>query len=146
MLLRQAADLQREILSLQERLNTLVRSARGVSVRLPEIHDRRTGRIDAQRTAEFLGIPLKRLAESLGLNYKAVHRNTASASIQSALQPIKRALEILQEFFPNAESARIWLNTPHPDLNGQSALNAILAGNTEAVLIILENASAGVPV
>ena len=145
-LLNQAAGLQEEILDLQEKLNTLIRSAKGLSIVLPELHDRQTGRIDAQKVADFLGIPLTRLAESLELNYKGVHRNPSAASFQEALQPVKRALELLHEFFPDGESARIWLNTPHPDLKGQTALNAMLNGQTDAVLIILESAAAGIPV
>jgi hypothetical protein len=40
----------------------------------------------------------------------------------------------------------VWLNTPHPDLNGSTALEVILSNNPKAVLRILENAAAGVPV
>ena len=145
-LMSQAASLQREILHLQEKLNTLLRSAKGLLVVLPELHDRATGKIDAQKIALFLGIPLKRLAEALELNYKTMHRNPTATSFQEPLRPVKRVLELLHEFFPDPEAARVWLNTPHPDLNGKAAIEAILDGQTDAVLTILENASAGVPV
>ncbi len=131
---------------MQVKLNALIRGAKGLLVTLPELHDKATGRIDAQKLADFLGVPLKRLAESLGLNYKAVHRNPSAAGFQEALQPLKRILELLHEFFPNPESARVWLNTPHPDLEGKTAIQTILSGNAGAALIILENASTGVPV
>ncbi len=144
-LLEQATRLQDEIAAIQEKVNGLIRTARSVIITLPELHNQATGRIDAQKVANFIGIPLKRLAEALDLNYKAVHRNPSAVGFQEALQPVKRVLELLHEFFPNPESARIWLNTPHPDLNGQTALETILAGNAEAVLILLENASAGIP-
>jgi hypothetical protein len=36
--------------------------------------------------------------------------------------------------------------TPHPDIDGQTALEMVLADKTVAVLRILENAAAGVPV
>jgi len=55
-------------------------------------------------------------------------------------------LEILHEFFYKPETARAWLNTPHPDLDGRTALEMILARNPIAVLRILESAAAGVPV
>jgi hypothetical protein len=55
--------------------------------------------MDAQKMADFLGISLKRMAESLDLNYKAFHRNPSAATFQEALQPLKRILELLHEFF-----------------------------------------------
>lgn len=113
---------------------------------LPELHDPETGRVDAQKLADFIGAPLKPLAEALGFNYKAVHRNPSAAAYQVALRPVKRSLEFLHEFFGKDEAIRIWLNTPHPDLKGKTALDAILAGEAEAVLLILENAWNGVPV
>lgn len=55
-------------------------------------------------------------------------------------------MEILHEFFQKPETVRVWLNTAHPDLDGHTALEMILANNPNAVLRILENAAAGVPV
>ena len=113
---------------------------------LPELHDPLTGRVDAQKLGDFMGTPLKPLAEALGFNYKAVHRNPSATTYQVALRPVKRSLELLHEFFGKDQAVRIWLNTPHPDLEGKTALDAILAGEAEAVLLILENAWNGVPV
>lgn len=113
---------------------------------LPELHDRHSGRIDAVKVAEFMGVALKPLAEGLGLNYKAVHRSPSAAGFQEALRPVKRTLELLHEFFGPPEAIRIWLNTPHPDLGGSTALDTILAGRAQAVAVILENARNGVPV
>jgi len=129
-----------------DKCEKFLRGAKGLLATLPELHDKATGRIDAQKMADFLGVSLKRLAESLGLNYKAVHRNPSAAGFQEALQPLKRILELLHEFFPNPESVRVWLHTPHPDLEGKTAIQTILRGNAGAVLIIMENASTGVPV
>jgi hypothetical protein len=113
---------------------------------LPELHDAKTGRIDAQKVADFLGVPLKQLSEGLGLNYKAVHRSPSAAGFQHVLRPVKRSLELLHEFLGSAAAIRAWLNTPHPDLDGTSALETILEGKAGAVTLILENAWNGVPV
>ena len=59
---------------------------------------------------------------------------------------MKRSLEILSEFFHKPETVRVWLNTPHPDLDGRTALEMILSTNPNAVLRILGKAAAGVPV
>lgn len=139
----QLAELQGQLATIQQKLDTL----RGGTLRviLPELHDAATGRIDAQKVADFMGLPLKRLAEGLGLNYKAVHRSPAAEGWQEALRPVKRSLEILHEFFGPAETIRAWLNTSHPDLDGHTALATILDGRAFAVCRLLESAWNGVP-
>ena len=145
-ILERAADLQSQVAALQEKLQSLIRGFGGLQVIHPELHDAASGRIDAQKLAVYMGVPLKRLAEGLHLNYKAIHRNPSADAFQSALKPVKRSVEILHEFFSKPETVRVWLNTSHPDLDGHTALEMILANNPMAVLRILENAAAGVPV
>jgi hypothetical protein len=144
-LLNRVTELQDRISAVQEELKAILRGI-GLQVTLPELHDEATGRIDAQKVANYMGVPLARLAEALQLNYKAIHRNPSAEAAQSPLKPVKRSLEILHEFFHKPETVRVWLNTPHPDLDGHTALELILANNSNAVLRILENAAAGVPV
>jgi hypothetical protein len=145
-ILERAAELQSQVAAMQEKLQTLLRGIGGLQVILPELHDDASGRIDAHKLAVYMGVPLKRFAEGLHLNYKAIHRNPSSDAFQSALKPVKRSVEILHEFFTRPETVRVWLNTSHPDLDGHTALEMILANNPIAVLRILENAAAGVPV
>ena len=143
---KRVVELKNQITAVQEQLQILLRGAGGLQVILPELHDKASGRIDAQKLAVYMGVPLKRLAEGLRLNYKAIHRNPSAEASQPPLKPVKRSLEILHEFFHKPEMVRVWLNTPHPDLEGKTALEMILANNPNAVLRILENAAAGVPV
>ena len=145
-ILEQAAEMQSRIKAMQEQLETILRGAAGLQVILPELHDEATGRIDAQKLAVYMGVPLKRLAVGLQVNYKATHRNPSAEAFQLVLKPVKRSLEILHEFFNKPETVRVWLNTAHPDLDGRTALEMILANNLDPVLRILENAAAGVPV
>ena len=142
--LARAVEITAQIAKLQSELAAMNVGAEP-KVTLPELHDEKTGRIDAQKVAEFMGVPLKPLAEGLGLNYKAVHRNPSAGSFQEALQPVKRSLEILHEFFGPKETIRIWLNTPHPDLDGATSLDTILEGKAFAVSRILGSAWNGVP-
>jgi hypothetical protein len=145
-ILRRAAELQSQISAIQEKLQMLLHGVGALHVVLPELHDQTSGRIDAHKLAVYLGVPLKRLAEGLHLNYKAIHRNPSAEAFQPALKPVKRSAEILHEFFHRPETVRVWLNTAHPDLDGHTALEMILTNNPRAVLRILENAAAGVPV
>lgn len=142
--LTRALKIRDQIQKLQTELERL--GARNTpEVILPELHDPRNGRIDAQKVADFMGIPLKPLSEGLGLNYKAVHRNSSAGGLQAALQPVKRSLEILQDLFGAKETIRIWLNTPHPELDGATSLDTILDGKAFAVSRLLGNARQGVP-
>ena len=145
-LLERTHVLEAKIAELQENLRVALNSVDKPGVVLPELHDAASGRIDAQKVADFLGVPLKQLSEGLGLNYKAVHRTASAAGFQKALRLVKRTLELLHEFFGEAAIIRVWLNTPHPDLDGASALETILEGKVDAVTVILENAWNGVPV
>jgi hypothetical protein len=147
----QAKILER-VSAAEEQLQQLIHGVRllegggELNLVLPELHDKATGRIDARKLAAYMGVPLKRLADGLGLNYKAIHQNPSAGSSQAALKPVKRGMEILHQFFRTPATVRAWLNTAHPDLEGHTALEMILAGNPKAVLRILENAVAGVPV
>jgi hypothetical protein len=140
----EVARLRDEVSELR-RVNRAPKPVQMPKILLPELHDQETGRIDAQKISEFIGVPLKQLAEGLDLHYKAVHRNPSAASFQVALQPVKRTLELLHEFFGPKETIRVWLNTPHPDLDGATSLATILEGKAFALVRILENARQGLP-
>lgn len=145
-LLARAVEIRRQLDALQAELMSLRQAPPRLEVNLPELHDAATGRVDARKLAGHLGLPLRRLATGLRLNPRTLQRNPAAESLQPALLPVKRIAELLDDFFGKPEMARAWLNTPHPDLGGQTALAMILANNAAAVSRILENAAAGVPV
>ncbi len=102
--------------------------------------------VDASVVATRLGISLPSLRERLGFDGQSVPPDPAAAAFQSALQPVGRALEILDSFFHDSQAVKVWLRTPHPDLAGGTALEAILGRQAQAVCTILENALSGVPV
>ena len=98
----------------------------------------------ARGVAAGLGVSLSCLQEGLGCGDQALEDDPAA--FQLALRPVSRTLEILTSLFRSREAIRLWLRTPHPDLDGRTALETILAGQGQAVCMILENALAGVPV
>lgn len=110
-----------------------------------ELRDPNNGRLDAKRVAEYLDVSLKQVAEALGENYKAIHKTPSKASLQPKLVPIERTVTILDERFGGRGRARAWLNTPHPALDGRTALDLILAGHAPVVSDMLEAAEAGLP-
>jgi hypothetical protein len=142
-------DLRTKLEEIAGRLNGLQQKIRALKAAPPqrvvlrELHAK-SGRIDAEHVANSPSVPLKRPAEGLGLNYKAVHRDPSAAAFQDTLKPVKRSLEYLDDAFRKPETVRAWLNTPHPMLDGETALEVILQGNAHAVERLLGNAWNGV--
>ena len=54
---------------------------------LSGLHDDGNGRIDAQKVAAFMGLPLKRLSEGLGLNYKVCASQSFGGRIPAGASP-----------------------------------------------------------
>ena len=110
-----------------------------------ELHDPESGRIDAKRVAEFLGVPLAQLAPTLGVNYPALHKTPDTAAVQPGLRPIKQSIDLVSRITLSQSDARAWLNSPHPDLGGKTPIEVILAGQAGAIVTMLGNAMAGIP-
>ncbi|MEK7405590.1 MAG: antitoxin Xre/MbcA/ParS toxin-binding domain-containing protein [Acidobacteriota bacterium] len=110
---------------------------------LPILHDPSSGRLDAKRIAEYLGVPVSSLARALGKKTAAVHKSPAAASLQDELAPIARTVGILQEFLRSPEEIRAWLNSPHPDLGNETPMSLLLDGKGVGVADMLEAALAG---
>jgi CheY-like chemotaxis protein len=121
------------------------RQRRHLGVPLQELHDPETGRIDAKKVAEFLGIPLARLADTLGVSYQAVYKTPSAEGLQKRLRPIKRSLELVSDLARKRPDVLAWLNNPHPDLGGKAPMDILLRGRAGAVVTLLENAFAGIP-
>jgi len=114
-------------------------------VPLQELHDGKSGRLDATRFAEYLDLPLKRLAEAMGKNYSAIHKTPASPDVQPFLQSVKTSLVVLEDVLGNRSAVLVWLNHPHPDLGQRTPLDVILQGHPNAVKNMLQAAVMGIP-
>jgi hypothetical protein len=112
---------------------------------LSELNDPATGRMDAQRIADYLGVPLTQLAGALGKRYQSLHKTPAAPSVQDGLRPIKASLDILAYVLRDRSMIRTWLNSPHPDLGMRIPLRVMLEGHADAVETMLANALEGIP-
>lgn len=112
---------------------------------LAEVHDAESGRIDARRIADLMGVPLPHVAAAVGASYAAVHKTPDAPALQERLAPIKRALGLLARATRNRRDARAWLNSPHPDLGEKTPLRVMLDGHADAVVTLLENTLSGQP-
>jgi hypothetical protein len=116
-----------------------------VSSGVLELHDPATGRLDAQRMADYLKIPLKQLSGALRRNYSTVHKTPASLALQPALRPIERSLVILEDLLGDRSAALIWLNRSHPDLGRRTPMEVILEGHAQVIENMLDAAAEGIP-
>lgn len=128
-------------------LRNVALDASSSAFRLPlkELHDPKSGLLDADRISNYLGISLRRLASALGRNYSTVHKTPSAPVLQPALRSIKRSLVILEQVLGNRESALAWLNSEHPMLDQQTPMDVVLAGDAEIVERMLERALEGIP-
>jgi len=112
---------------------------------LPALRSSVSGRIDAQKVADYLGVPLRQLAVAIGLPYAGVHKTPDAVRIQQPLAPFARILELAEGAFGAPEPVRMWLNRPLYELENDSPLAVMLAGEAGAVETLLANARAGIP-
>ena len=122
-----------------------LRRQQAVTVLLPQLHDPHSGRIDAKKVADFLGVSLQRLAAALEANYQTIYKTPDGPAIQLGLRPMKRVLELISGATPSPSEARAWLNNPHPHLGGKDPIDVILDGRARAIVTMLENALSGIP-
>lgn len=110
---------------------------------LKALHDPDTGRIDAVRVARYLNESLAFMATALRRNYSTVAKTPAAVPLQERLHDFKRIIEVLDHVLGGSEGMRIWMNTPHPDLDGQTPRNVIASGNVAAVRRMIDGSLSG---
>lgn len=86
-----------------------------------------TGRWNAKRIAEALGVPLPALARATGETYRTVARHPESARLQNTLAAIANVVGVLCATFAGDTAAvRAWLREPQPALGDLTPLEAML--------------------
>ena len=110
-----------------------------------DLHDPKTGRIDAKKIAEAFGMSLRALAAALKRKPQSISKTPAAESLQEDLSHYRRSYEILRSLLGNATAVRVWLNSPQPDLAGQRPISLIEQGEAESVRSFLEILYAGGP-
>jgi DNA-binding NarL/FixJ family response regulator len=101
-----------------------------------------SGRLDAKKIAEHLGVSLAKLAQITPISRQALNDTPDSVRVQAALDPLARILDVLASVLP-PEHVRAWLNASHARLGGETPLHVILEGRAEQVARMLEVARDG---
>ena len=110
-----------------------------------DLHDPKSGRLDARRIAAYLRISLSSLAAATGRSVAGIHKAPAADSLQQPLAPVALTISLLSEILESKEQVRTWLHSPHPDLGNQIPMRLILDGHAGAVADMLAAAMAGQP-
>lgn len=111
----------------------------------PELHNPRSGRLDAGRIADFFGIAPAKLAKILGRSPQALHKTPDAESLQKQLAVFARIATSLLSAFEGKEQARIWLNSPNPDLDETRPIELVEKKKSDVVAELLEDALLGHP-
>jgi len=91
-----------------------------------------TGRWDAKRMAEVMGVPLTDLAAALDLSYDTLKKNPDRDGAQAALAPVAGVLAMAWDELradtdtATEERVRQWLRVRRPPLGDESPLDGIL--------------------
>ena len=134
-----------DLLTRVRRALSAAQARRTIKIPQRELHDPESGRIDAQEVANYLGVPLAKMAGALGVKYPALHKTPSAPGLQEKLRPIKESIDLVSRITVSKSDARAWLNNPHPDLGGSTPMEVILEGKAGAVVTMLSNAMEGIP-
>ncbi|MCP4448479.1 MAG: response regulator [Myxococcales bacterium] len=112
---------------------------------LHNLHDPKTGRIDAKRIARAYGLSLRELSKAIGKAPQTVSKTPAAVSLQPLLTDLRRAYDLLCKLLASTEEVPLWLNTPLPDFGGRQPISLIRDGQAENLRDFLEAMYAGGP-
>lgn len=100
-------------------------------VRLAELFNSESGRLDAKHVAAFFGLSLSTLASLLGVSSQEVHEAPDAPSLQRGLAPFHFVALALKSLVEEPEGARVWLQTSNEDFDGDAPLALIQNGEVE---------------
>ncbi len=114
------------------------------------LRDPVSGRLDARKISDLLGISLSHLAKLCGVTRQALNQTPTSSGIQDKLQPLEEVAHALLWCGGDEGKFRAWLNRPNrdfPEIEGKapSPVDLILRGHAAIVARKVENLRTGHP-
>lgn len=106
-----------------------------------KLYDSKTGDVDVDKTAEFLEITLKDLANVFGVSKEQIRPERAGQKTKARIEQLIGALEAVSEksFDGNVEKTKFWLKTPNPNFGYMSPRNLILKGRYLKVIKFIDS-------
>jgi uncharacterized protein (DUF2384 family) len=115
-----------------------------VNVVLEKLYDEQ-GRVDMAAVSDMTGEPMARLAQMTPLTPGALRKNPTSERAQPSARRFVRVLSEMSRLLGSRKAALIWLRTPHPELDGRSALELLYGKQFEAVEGLVHDLLSGEP-
>lgn len=113
------------------------------SAGIPVVRDD-TGRLNASRVADVLGVSESQLAKALGRSRQAVNKTPNAPAIQEKLGHLER-LAWLRGIFGKDADYHAWLRTRQDELGRKSPMDLLLAGKLRALEDLADDIVAGNP-
>ena len=128
-------------------LRVLSKAKGAATVRVHEtfvrgFHDQ-SGRLDAIRVADAMGLTLSQIAKAIGVTPSALSKRPTAGAAQVGLREIEFCWATLLEALGEQELARAWLHAGHPDFSGKPPLEYLLEGGAKRLGDYLRAALAG---
>jgi hypothetical protein len=113
---------------------------------LLEAHDPASGRYDALRVGQSLGLSAAEMAPVLRWTPRGLRKNPTSPRLQEPLTRLVGTVTLLRELLDGSMPyVRIWLRAPHPALGGRTPLSYLLEGQLEPVEDLVRAIAGGQP-
>jgi hypothetical protein len=113
---------------------------------LLEAHDPATGRYDALRVGQSLGLSAPEMARVLSWTPRGIRKNPTSPRLQDPLTQLMAAVTLLRELLDGSMPyVRVWLRAPHPALGGRTPLSYLLDGQIAPVADLARAIASGQP-
>lgn len=104
-----------------------------------------TGRLDSQRIAAALGVPLATLAIGLRVAAASLSRRPAPPAAQRTLRRLELGWAGLRRVLGSNAAVRAWLHTARPELEGQAPIDLLRKGSAQALADYVESVLVGQP-
>jgi hypothetical protein len=109
----------------------------------PDARPANVRRTDIDDLAAYLSIPSSYLLDAV--DPAATGNAAADAQAQPVFTPIMHILHMAESALGDRASVWEWLDRPLPELENESPLAVMLAGEAGAVATLLQNARGGIP-
>jgi hypothetical protein len=108
-------------------------------------HNPQTGRFDAIRLANTLGLSVAEIATIVGYTPRGIRANPDSKNLQNKLgELVSLVLRLLEELDGRIDNVRIWLHAPHPAL-GISPYKSMHNGDFQTLETLISAMEEGTP-
>ena len=111
----------------------------------PELHDAKSGRLDAKNIAQCFNLSLTEVARFVGREVSSVSKTPDASAIQAGLAIFEQIAAPLLYLVKTPEHLRMWMNAPNRELEGDTPLAVLRAGEGKAVAKLLDDLIVGQP-